>query len=109
MKKITIFILAFAPFMGIAQKGTKDITILHTNDFHSAFDPIPAYWLKGSPNLGGAAALTTMINQIREKEKTSEPLSPPSASASVCSSGTSVELVPLKCEHELEGDDAGWT
>ena len=71
MKKITIFILAFAPFMGIAQKGTKDITILHTNDFHSAFDPIPAYWLKGSPNLGGAAALTTMINQIREKEKTS--------------------------------------
>ena len=67
MKKIKIFILAFAPFMGIAQKGTKDITILHTNDFHSAFDPIPAYWLKGSPNLGGAAALTTMINQIREK------------------------------------------
>ena len=71
MKKIKFFILAFAPFMGIAQKGTKDITILHTNDFHSAFDPIPAYWLKGSPNLGGAAALTTMINQIREKEKTS--------------------------------------
>ena len=52
MKKITIFILAFVPFIGFAQKGTKDITILYTNDFHSAFDPIPAYWLKNSPKLG---------------------------------------------------------
>lgn len=54
-----------------AQVGTKEITILYTNDFHSAFDPIPAYWLKGSPKLGGAAQLTTMINQIRTKEKNS--------------------------------------
>ena len=70
MKKISLLLLVFAPFMGFAQKGTKEITILYTNDFHSAFDPIPAYWLKGAPNLGGAAALTTMINQVREKEKT---------------------------------------
>ena len=48
----------------------KDVTILYTNDFHSAFDPVPAYWLKGTPNLGGAAQLTTYINQIRAKEKT---------------------------------------
>ena len=54
---------------GNAQVGTKEITILYTNDFHSAFDPIPAYWLPGSPKLGGAAQLTTLINQIRAKEK----------------------------------------
>ena len=54
-----------------AQTGTKEVTILYTNDFHSAFDPIPAYWVKGSPELGGAAQLTTMINQIRAKEKNS--------------------------------------
>ena len=48
----------------------KEITILHTNDFHSAFDPIPAYWLEGSPNLGGAAHLSTLINQLREMEDT---------------------------------------
>ena len=71
MKKITFLLFAFAPFIGFTQKGTKNITILHTNDFHSAFDPIPAYWLKNSPKLGGAAQLTTMINQIREKEKSS--------------------------------------
>lgn len=57
--------------IGNAQVGTKEIAILYTNDFHSAFDPIPAYWLKGSPQLGGAAQLTTMINQIRAKEKNS--------------------------------------
>jgi DNA-directed RNA polymerase beta subunit len=48
MKKITFLLFAFAPFIGFTQKGTKNITILHTNDFHSAFDPIPAYWLKNS-------------------------------------------------------------
>lgn len=48
---------------------TRNVTILYTNDFHSTFDPIPAYWLKGSPKLGGAAQLTTYINQIRAREK----------------------------------------
>ena len=48
----------------------KEITILYTNDLHSAFDPIPAYWIDGSPRLGGAAYLLTLINQIREKEET---------------------------------------
>lgn len=47
----------------------KTATILHTNDFHTAFDPIPAYWLEGSPRLGGAAHLAGLINQIREREK----------------------------------------
>jgi 2',3'-cyclic-nucleotide 2'-phosphodiesterase (5'-nucleotidase family) len=46
------------------------VTILYTNDFHSAFDPIPAYWLPGSPKLGGAAQLATQINQIRKREQT---------------------------------------
>ncbi|HWQ02995.1 MAG TPA: bifunctional UDP-sugar hydrolase/5'-nucleotidase, partial [Candidatus Nitrosotenuis sp.] len=44
-------------------------TILYTNDFHSAFDPIPAYWLPGEPRLGGAAHLATLVNQIRAREK----------------------------------------
>jgi len=52
-----------------AQERVRDVTILYTNDFHSAFDPIPAYWLKGSPRLGGAAHLATLINQIRRREQ----------------------------------------
>jgi 2',3'-cyclic-nucleotide 2'-phosphodiesterase (5'-nucleotidase family) len=52
------------------QTRFREVTILYTNDFHSAFDPIPAYWLKGSPKLGGAAQLSTLINQIRRRDTT---------------------------------------
>lgn len=52
------------------EEPIREITILYTNDFHSAFDPIPAYWLKGSPRLGGAAQLSTLINQIRKRDQT---------------------------------------
>ena len=44
-----------------------ELTILYTNDFHSAFDPIPAYWLPGEPKLGGASQLAALINQYRQR------------------------------------------
>ena len=50
--------------------GAHDITILYTNDFHSAFDPIPAYWLRGSPRLGGAAHLATLVDRERAAART---------------------------------------
>ena len=49
--------------------GSHEFTILYTNDFHSALRPIPAYWLQGSPNLGGAAHLAALI----ERERTAAP------------------------------------
>ena len=53
-----------------ASAEIREIVILHTNDFHSAIDPIPAYWLEGepSPHLGGAAELMTLVEQIRTRE-----------------------------------------
>lgn len=68
-KTYLTLLLLFLFSSGYTQKGLKEITILYTNDFHSAFDPVPAYWIKASPKLGGAAQLITMINQIRAKEK----------------------------------------
>lgn len=52
-----------------AQKGAKELTVIYTNDFHSAFDPVPAYWLDGSPRIGGAAQLATLANQVRARDK----------------------------------------
>ncbi len=52
----------------------REIVILYTNDFHSAIDPIPAYWLDGGPNgepdphLGGAAELMTLVERIRSEQ-----------------------------------------
>jgi 5'-nucleotidase/UDP-sugar diphosphatase len=63
------FISGFSPALG-KPEPIRELTILYTNDFHSAFDPIPAYWLPGSPKLGGAAQLGTLINQIRTRDKT---------------------------------------
>jgi 2',3'-cyclic-nucleotide 2'-phosphodiesterase (5'-nucleotidase family) len=62
--------LAFAQSRPVGTPPEKEVVILYTNDFHSAFDPIPAYWLPGSPKLGGAAHLATLVNRIREREKT---------------------------------------
>jgi 2',3'-cyclic-nucleotide 2'-phosphodiesterase (5'-nucleotidase family) len=45
--------------------GDREVTILYTNDFHSAFDPVPAFWLPGSPRLGGAVHLATLIERER--------------------------------------------
>lgn len=50
--------------------GAHEFTILYTNDFHSALVPIPAYWLPGSPKLGGAAHLATLVERERAAAKT---------------------------------------
>ena len=63
-------IIATQPPAIKAQDQAREVTILYTNDFHSAFDPIPAYWLPGSPKLGGAAHLSSLINQIRKRDQT---------------------------------------
>lgn len=50
--------------------GPHDLTILYTNDFHSAFEPIPAYWLKESPRLGGAVHLAALVERERAAAST---------------------------------------
>lgn len=59
---------AFGMAATSAQAPARDVTILYTNDFHSAFDPIPAYWRPGSPRLGGAAHLASLVDRIRARE-----------------------------------------
>jgi 5'-nucleotidase/UDP-sugar diphosphatase len=54
-----------------APDTARDVVILYTNDFHSAFEPIPAYWLPGSPRLGGAAALAGYVDRERRRASTS--------------------------------------
>lgn len=51
--------------------GKHELTLLYTNDFHSAFEPIPAYWLPGSPRLGGAATLAAYVERERAAAGTS--------------------------------------
>ena len=51
--------------------GAHQLRLVYTNDFHSAFDPIPGYWLPGSPKLGGAAHFATLVERERAAAATS--------------------------------------
>lgn len=53
-----------------AGQSDREVVILYTNDFHSALDPIPAYWLAGSPRLGGAAYVAGYVNRVRRTDST---------------------------------------
>lgn len=53
------------------RSSAREITLLYTNDFHSAFEPMPAFWLPESPRLGGAAHLATLVRRERAAARTS--------------------------------------
>ena len=54
-----------APSALPAKHGARTVTLLYTNDFHSAFEPVPAFWRPGSPRLGGAAQLAALVARER--------------------------------------------
>ena len=73
---ISMFLLGLSGCQPAQSKGgdnhptIKDVTLLFTNDFESAFDPIPAFWREDVEYLGGAAHLAAMVDSIREAEET---------------------------------------
>ena len=47
----------------------REVTLLFTNDFESAFDPIPAYWNPDVEYLGGIAHIATLVDNIRARDE----------------------------------------
>ena len=45
----------------------REVVLLYTNDFESAFDPIRAFWRDDMEHIGGIAQLTSLIEAEREK------------------------------------------
>ena len=43
----------------------REVTLLYTNDFESAYDPIPAFWRDDLKHVGGIAQLATLIDRTR--------------------------------------------
>jgi len=62
--------LAVAATAAEAEEAAREVTILYTTDFHSALDPIPAYWLPNAPRLGGAAQLAGFVERVRARDET---------------------------------------
>ncbi len=66
---VLVSIVLTSPLQLLADTDrSRQITLLFTNDFESAFDPIPAYWDDRYEYLGGAAQMATLIEQYRQKE-----------------------------------------
>ncbi len=63
---ISVFILACA-WLGCAAQ-TRTVTILYTNDFHAAVEPMKATWLVDQPMIGGGKALGAWIAMMRRTE-----------------------------------------
>ena len=51
--------------------GVREVTLLYTNDFESAYDPIPAFWRDDVDSVGGIAQLATLIDIERQRAGTS--------------------------------------
>jgi 5'-nucleotidase / UDP-sugar diphosphatase len=49
----------------------REVTLLFTNDFESAFDPIPAWWRSDVRHLGGVAQLATLVARERQAAEVS--------------------------------------
>ncbi|WP_063654332.1 bifunctional metallophosphatase/5'-nucleotidase [Aliivibrio fischeri] len=49
----------------------KEVTLLHTNDIESVYEPVEAFWRDDIKMIGGIPYLATLIKNIRKKEKTS--------------------------------------
>lgn len=45
----------------------KEVTLLHTNDIESVYQPIDAFWDESMEGIGGIAHLATLIEQERDK------------------------------------------
>jgi 5'-nucleotidase/UDP-sugar diphosphatase len=49
----------------------REVTLLYTNDFESAYDPIPAFWREDLEHVGGIAQLATLIDRERGRAELS--------------------------------------
>ena len=52
-----------------AEPAAKSVTLLFTNDFESAYDPVPAYWRDDIERIGGIGEFATLIRQYRTWER----------------------------------------
>ena len=65
-KCLILFIILVLPCASFAASGTKELVILHTNDFHG--HPIK-FFKYPAPNVGGLPAMAAFVDEIRQANK----------------------------------------
>ncbi|NIY83004.1 bifunctional metallophosphatase/5'-nucleotidase [Vibrio hepatarius] len=60
--------------LGVSQQALaeiRNVTLLHTNDIESVYEPVDAFWNPDISRIGGIPYLATLIKQTRANEDTS--------------------------------------
>nr|WP_086937876.1 bifunctional UDP-sugar hydrolase/5'-nucleotidase [Thaumasiovibrio occultus] len=65
---LTALVLAM-PFSSLAE--VKEVTLLHTNDIESVYEPVDAFWNPDISRIGGIPYLATLIHETRAEEEIS--------------------------------------
>ncbi len=65
-------VLCFTVFVATAAEAEKRlVTLLHTNDIESVYEPTEAFWNPDIETIGGISHLATLIDRVREAEELS--------------------------------------
>lgn len=77
MKNVThkpILVSLITALMGLSYNAIAEVhnvTLLHTNDIESVYEPVDAFWNPDISRIGGIPYLATLIKETRAKEETS--------------------------------------
>ncbi len=77
MKNVThkpILVSLVTVLMGLSHNviaEVHNVTLLHTNDIESVYEPVDAFWNPDISRIGGIPYLATLIKETRAKEETS--------------------------------------
>ncbi|MGF1734951.1 bifunctional metallophosphatase/5'-nucleotidase [Photobacterium satsumensis] len=63
--------LSLAGFSSLSLAEIKEVTLLHTNDIESVYEPVDAFWNDDISRIGGIPYLATLIKQVQAEEGTS--------------------------------------
>lgn len=63
--------LSLAGFSSLSLAEIKEVTLLHTNDIESVYEPVDAFWNEDITRIGGIPYLATLIKQVQAEEGTS--------------------------------------
>ena len=63
--------LSLAGFSSLSLAEIKQVTLLHTNDIESVYEPVDAFWNEDITRIGGIPYLATLIKQVQAEEGTS--------------------------------------
>ena len=66
MHRTAVLILGLLSCLSVWGAEQRNITLLFTNDFESAYDPTEAFWRDDMARIGGIAQLATLIRRERD-------------------------------------------